>query len=253
MEFAACIVPAAAVRKKPSHRVEMVNQLLFGETARIVKKKNKWLMVQGMHDNYEGWIRSNLMMQIEENPSNNLFVASDLMNTITINSVQMHIPAGASLPGIKEGKGQIGNLAYEFRGALFNRNEIKPDEEVVRRLTMQWLNAPYLWGGRTPMGVDCSGFVQVIFKMMGIDLLRDAKQQAGQGIKIKKLTRAVSGDLAFFRNKNGKITHVGILLSPSAIIHASGKVRIDVIDEKGITNTDTKRRTHSLAAIRRFW
>ena len=117
---------------------------------------------------------------------------------------------------------------------------------------MEWLNAPYLWGGRSILGVDCSGFVQVNFKLMGIDLPRDAWQQAQTGEPVKKLKDAVKGDLAFFDDKD-EIVHVGILLGTDSIIHASGKVRIDSMDKKGITNNETGKRTHSLRAIRRLF
>jgi len=252
MEYAVCVVPAAPVRKKASHKVEMVSQLLFGEAMRILKRKNNWLQIQSLRDNYEGWVRNNLITTVEEGSLNNSFVAGDLINTITIKETKMHIPVGSTLPGLAGNSGKIGNFIYEFRGFSVNREGIQPSEEIVRQLSTQWLNAPYLWGGRTPLGVDCSGFVQVIFKMMGLDLLRDAKQQAGQGMKIKKLEDAQCGDLAFFDRKD-KIMHVGILLGSSQIIHASGKVRIDAIDEKGITHGDSGKKTHSLRAIRRYW
>ena len=252
MDHAACIVPAAPVRKKASHKVEMVNQLLFGEIMRVIKEKNNWIRIQSLHDNYEGWIRNNLITPIEDIPSNNSLVAGETINTININETKMLIPVASTLSGLNGGKGKIGSFTYGFKGYSFNRNEVKPDEALVKQLTSQWLNAPYLWGGRTPLGADCSGFVQVIYKMMGIDLLRDAREQIGQGIKVKKIEDARAGDLAFF-DKKDKIMHVGILLSPSEIIHSSGRVKIDAIGKKGITNSDTGKRTHSLAEIRRYW
>ena len=100
-------------------------------------------------------------------------------------------------------------------------------------------------------GVDCSGFVQVNFKMMGIDLPRDAWQQAQEGRMVNKLKETVCGDLAFFDDKE-EIVHVGILLGNEQIIHSSGKVRIDTIDKKGIINSDTGKRSHSLRVIKRY-
>ena len=143
-------------------------------------------------------------------------------------------------------------MNYRYHGAGIQRNELFPTENFLKQLCFRWLNAPYQWGGRTVFGVDCSGFVQVNYKMIGIDLKRDAWQQARQGGKIKSLGEAKAGDLAFFDNRD-EIVHVGILISNKEIIHASGRVRIDKIDEKGIINSDTGKRTHRLKSLRRFF
>jgi cell wall-associated NlpC family hydrolase len=162
----------------------------------------------------------------------------------------MQIPLGSSLPGFKDGSGNLNAISYSVEGNYKDRNEPQPGEELIKQLTFPWLNAPYLWGGRTILGVDCSGFVQVNYKMMGIDLPRDAWQQAQEGRTVKKLKDAVCGDLAFFDDKE-EIVHVGILLGNDRIIHSSGKVRIDSIDKKGIIQNDTGKRTHSLRLVKR--
>ena len=251
MDHVVCIVPAAPIRKKASHKVEMSNQLLFGEVMRVIDAKKNWLKIQSVHDNYEGWIRNNLVSTIDSVPPNT-FVAGELINTVRFGEQKMLIPFGSSLPGYENGLGTIATKQYHFDGYAVNRSLSNADGKTVQQLTSSWLNAPYLWGGRTVLGVDCSGFVQVIFKMMGLDLLRDAKQQISQGLKVKKLEATHCGDLAFFQKKK-KIVHVGILLSPGEIIHASGKVRIDKIDTNGIIHSGTGKRTHELAGIRRYW
>ncbi len=255
MEYAVIAVPAAPVRRKARHQVEMVNQLLFGEAVKVLKTRgNLWVKVRSLHDGYEGWMTRTLIEPVEELPALavNEFVTTDLISTLLINDKTMQIPAGASLPGFADSKGNLGKLSYSFTGNYLKRHEQQPGAQLLKLFTLNWLNVPYMWGGRTPLGVDCSGFVQVNYKMMGIDLPRDAWQQAQEGKPVKKLKEAQAGDLVFFDDKD-EIVHVGILLSNEQIIHASGKVRIDTMDKKGIINVDTGKRTHRLEAIRRVW
>jgi cell wall-associated NlpC family hydrolase len=186
-------------------------------------------------------------------------VAAELLNSITLNEKNMQIPAGATVPffnnqpgDMPKVEGKLGDWLFTYTGNFINRNEQKPSGELLEKLVLPWLNAPYLWGGRTPLGVDCSGFTQVIYKMMGIDLPRDAWQQAQEGKPVRKFSEAEPGDLAFFNNKED-IVHVGILLGNDQIIHASGRVKIDKIDKKGVMDAATGKRILSLKAVRRIW
>lgn len=254
MKYAACKVPAAPVRMKPSHQSEMVNQLLFGETMIVLKEKKKWIRIKTVSDSYEGWITLTHAEEIDRDLATSFapWITADLLSNLTVNGQSMNVSAGASLLGFDGKQGKFGNMEYRFPGNMMKRNEITPDASVIEKLTSQWLNAPYLWGGRTPLGVDCSGFAKNIFKMMGMDLPRDAWQQAQEGENVKKLKDAKIGDLAFFDDKD-EIVHVGILLSNEKIIHSSGKVKIDTITKKGIISSDTGKRTHQLRLIRRYW
>ena len=254
MDFATITVPAAAIRRKPRHQSEMMNQLLFGESVQVLKEKgNLWIKVRSLHDGYEGWITRHLLHPSDRESARArcVCVTASLLNTVYVNQMKMEVPMGATLPAFTEGNGVIAKLAYQFDGNFIDRTERPFNEELVRHYTFQWLNAPYLWGGRTILGVDCSGFVQVNFKMMGIDMPRDAWQQAQEGRVVKKLKDVVCGDLAFFDDRE-EIVHVGILLGPEKIIHASGKVRIDSIDKKGIVNSDTGKRSHSLRLVKSY-
>jgi hypothetical protein len=255
MEYAVVIVPAAPVRRKARHQGEMVSQLLFGETVRVLKTKgNLWVRIRSLHDNYEGWITKNLLREVTDREAklNVRYVTNEALNTIQVKGQKLQLPVGASLPGFENGLGMVADIEYNFSGGFIDRFSIQPGAERIQQLTLPWINSPYMWGGRTIFGVDCSGFVQVNFKMMGIDLPRDAWQQAQFGSTIKKLKDVQCGDLAFFDDKE-EIVHVGILLNSEQIIHASGKVRIDTIDKKGIINSDTGKRSHSLQSIKRYW
>lgn len=255
MNYAVVAVPAAPVRRKPNHRKEMVNQLLFGESVKVLKKSGAlWVKIRSLHDGYEGWMTNTLLEAVEEKTAHVVaeYATSDMLSAVSVDKKKIYVPVGSTLPFFDSGKGQLGSVAYSFSGHYFKRDEQRPSGELIQQLTAKWLNAPYLWGGRTPLGVDCSGFVQVVFKLMGIDLPRDAWQQAQEGKVVKKFSEAAIGDLVFFDNKED-IVHVGILLGNDQVIHASGKVRIDGIDKKGIAGKQAGTPNIRLRAIRRYW
>lgn len=255
MEYAIVNVPAAPVRRKPMHYQEMVSQLLFGEAVEVLKTKGDlWVKIRSLHDGYEGWMTNTMLDEIDEAAAHtrSVFATTDILAPVKFGDKIMNIPVGSSLPFFEGGKGKLGNSEFEFTGNYCRRDEQQPGPELLHQLTLPWLNAPYLWGGRTPLGVDCSGFAQVIYKLMGIDLPRDTWQQAQEGKAVGKFKDAQPGDLVFFDNKED-IVHVGILLGRDQIIHASGKVRMDGINKKGIINAESGKRTLRLRAIRRMW
>lgn len=253
-EYAIVTVPTAPVRVKPNHKLEMSNQLLFGEAVKILKKKDdNWIKVESLYDGYVGWLTHHLITRVDADVAVRpcTLLAPKFLNSIQFKEQVMQIPLGSSLPGLKNKKGIIGGFSYSYNGKPINTQAITDKSAILIANAMQWLNAPYMWGGKTLLGVDCSGFCQTMYKLIGIQLCRDAWQQATQGLPVKSLKEALPCDLAFFEETD-KIAHVGILLGSNKIIHAAGKVRIDKIDKKGIINTDTGIRTHRLKIIKRY-
>ena len=254
MAYAMIIVPAAPIRKKPAHSSEMVNQLLFGEAVKIIRdREGLWVKIESLHDGYQGWISRSMtaLCSKEEARAKPGFCTADLFSPMNFDNKTMHIPAGSNLPQLAEGKGRVGDFLFQYNGKLINLSSPNGNEVLLNELVMPWMNVPYLWGGRSILGIDCSGFVQLIFKLMGYQLPRDAWQQAKEGRSVKKLKLAEAGDLVFFKREK-RIVHVGILLSQDEIIHASGKVRIDRIDKKGVYDAASGKKILRPAMIRRI-
>lgn len=254
MSFVSPIVPVIPLRAEAAHRSEMVSQFLFGEVAEILEKAKDFTKIRILNDEYIGWCQSNQVHEILDSQvqTGNTLLNGDLLGTVTINGTKMHIPFGVSLQHFENGVAQIGHYKMQFEGKYWNPQDACFNEETIQWVTSNFLNTAYLWGGRTIFGIDCSGFTQQVFRFLNIILPRDAYQQAALGEIVGFLQEATFGDLAFFDNAEGRITHVGIMLEASTIMHASGKVRIDDIDNMGIINRDTGERTHQLRIIKRY-
>ncbi|WP_293893494.1 C40 family peptidase [Flavobacterium sp.] len=251
--FAICNLAIIPLRAEPSDRSEIVSQVLFGEHFEILETQNQWSRIKLQYDNYEGWVDSKQYQIISEKSFESLskdaiILNSDLVEYVTNPSnILLPIPLGSSLSFLHHSEINIENFAFE--GMKISGVKLKSD---LITTAFMYLNAPYLWGGKTPFGIDCSGFTQMVYKLNGYRLLRDASQQSTQGEALSFIEESEPGDLAFFDNEEGKIIHVGIIMDNNYIIHVSGKVRIDRLDHLGIYNAQVNRHTHRLRVIKKI-
>ena len=250
--FALCNLAIVPLRFEPSDRSELVSQVLFGETFRILEHKEKWSRICLSTDSYEGWIDNKQFVKITEEQYKTLqnspkFYCADLVDYITGKNTLLPISLGSDLSFLEFDT--INNNHLEFDGSMITG--IQPKTNLLQTAFL-YLNAPYLWGGKTPFGIDCSGFTQMVYRLNGYFIPRDASQQAKIGEALSFIEESEVGDLAFFDNEEGDIIHVGIIMENNYIIHAHGKVRIDRIDHLGILNIDTGRHTHKLRVIKKI-
>jgi hypothetical protein len=248
MDYGISNLSIVPLRAEASNASEMVTQVLYGEHFKILETRKKWSRIRLAFDKYEGWIDNKQYITIsEENYSDfeakELELSSDLVDFVTAQDNQLFsICLGSNISS-------AAFLKHHFEGKSIS--EILPKEHLIETALL-YLNSPYLWGGKSPFGIDCSGFTQMVYKLNGYKLLRDASQQATQGEALSFIEESEPGDLAFFDNDEGKITHVGIIMKDNYIIHAHGKVRIDRLDHSGIFNYEMRNHTHKLRVIKRI-
>jgi hypothetical protein len=251
--FGICDLAIIPLRCEPSDKSEIVSQLLFGEHFTIIEQLKQWFYIKIDFDGYEGWIDSKQCKVISETnyqqiSNEGIILNSDLIEYITgVSNFMMPIPLGSSVSYLKNK--EINTQELIFEGVT--TTGVKNKKELITT-SFLYLNAPYLWGGKTPFGIDCSGFTQMVYKLNGYKLLRDASQQATQGEALSFIEESEPGDLAFFDNEEGTIIHVGIIMENNYIIHASGKVRIDRLDHLGIYNAEINKHTHKLRVIKKI-
>ena len=256
MNYAVCCIPVSPLRSEPSHKSEMVTQQLFGEPCSIIEKgEDHWVKIKCRYDGYEGWCQDGHITGIDETLFNMqpAGLTDAWMNVVYYNGDKMIVPAGCPMTGLQNGDALWNDNKIHFKGALWNALDAKKEAEAIGQIAFNFINTSYLWGGKSVFGIDCSGFTQSVYKFLNVPLPRDTSQQVLKGEVVGFLQEACFGDLAFFDNREGRITHVGILLNDHEIIHASVKVRIDMIDSQGIINRDNYERTHQLRIIRRYF
>ncbi|ULC60880.1 C40 family peptidase [Flaviramulus sp. BrNp1-15] len=247
MQYGICNLSIVPLRNEPTDVSELVSQVLYGEFFKILEQRKNWSKIRLAFDSYEGWVDNKQYFEITEEQYNNLNketpkLSLDLVEFIEDSNSQLHpILLGSTLNGLSI-------LNHKFDGQSINTKNAKDN---LLKTAFMYLNAPYLWGGKTSFGIDCSGFTQMVYKLNGYNLLRDASQQATQGEALSFIEESEPGDLAFFDNSEGIITHVGIIMKDNYIIHAHGKVRIDRLDHSGIYNIDKKTHTHKLRVIKK--
>lgn len=250
-------VSSIPLRREPSEASEMMTEILFGEHFEVLETIERWAKIKTVFDHYEGWIDKKMIVELSETEfqsinDKNTFVTQNFVNRITnlATSESFLIGGGSSLPNFdfQAKTFKIGKLVFVLN------EEIKIGESEIRQKiynsAIQYLNSAYLWGGRNPMGIDCSGLTQVSYKINNVAINRDASQQVVHGTNVDFIGDAKLCDLAFFDNAEGRITHVGLVLPDNKILHASGKVRIDTLDHQGIFNEQRKIYTHKLRVIK---
>ena len=266
------------VRQEPSEGSEQLTQLLFGEVCEVLDRLPRWTKIRSTLDGQEGWVDFKMLspapISSQEVKGERLKIKGEGVISVPMaiatdmeTSEELMLTLGTRLPNYAHGTFEVLGKQYlinptcvslPISNSLLGRpiGGTPSNSHNVCAIAQTLLNAPYLWGGKNAMGMDCSGFTQVVYTTQGINLLRNAREQMAQGNLVPSLAEAQPGDLAFFDHadrdpKATNISHVGLLLSPTEIIHCSGCVHIDTIDEQGIHLPDGEL-THHLVQIKRY-
>lgn len=257
MVLGICNLSVVPLRSDPAHRSEMVNQLLFGECFEILEDGKDWVYIRMLDNDYEGWLQVGQFMLCNESFNPQVGAAYDVVGSVGATAMRqdkkIQLLAGTKLPSyllVKDQQPQ--DWDYEVSGDICPAT-ISDFKTEFLRFVRFYNYSPYLWGGRSQYGIDCSGLTQAIFAQFGIQLPRDAYQQAEQGTTVDFATEIKTGDLAFFDNEEGRITHVGVMLDGERIFHASASARIDRMDSEGIFRQDWNRYTHKLRIVKRYF
>jgi cell wall-associated NlpC family hydrolase len=252
MEKCICENVFVPLRSGPSHKSEMLSQVLFGEKYSILDQSGKWLKIETVFDSYTGWIDQDHLQHAVTNSKDTGFVLNKSLLCFKKDNTRIILEPGCEIynPDFERKIFSAGSDQYST-SSDFNESYIRINETLADTAT-RFINSPYIWGGRIPSGIDCSGLTQMVYKIHGIPIPRDSWKQAETGDTVSFINEARPGDLVLFDNERGHISHVGMMISEGLIIHASGRVRIDIIDHQGIFKQETGKYSHHLRIIKRI-
>ena len=249
------------VRSEANEGSEQLTQLLFAETVDILEEKPRWIRIKNDADGQIGWVDFKMLTKLSDSESD-LVAKADKSARVMMpmayavsenNGQTIPLTAGTCLPNYKDGRFEVLGVGFRIDPSMVADKSLEMTTEKIMEVVRFFLNVPYLWGGKNALGMDCSGFTQIIHSLFGHQLLRNASEQVTQGMPVKSLKNAQTGDLAFFDHEDGKISHVGLILDSERIIHCSGRVKVEKLDEIGIFSIEQGGTyTHHLVSIRRY-
>ena len=249
------------VRTEPREGAEQSTQMIFGELCTVLEQKPRWDRVKLNLDGQEGWVDEKMITPMSDDENRSYFEALSSAAMVVFpmayavsenNGQTIPLTAGTRLTHYKDGRFEVLGVGFRIDPSLVRVQPYKMNQENLLQAVRFFLNIPYLWGGKNAMGMDCSGFTQTVMALFGKHLLRNASEQATQGEAVASLKEAQAGDLVFFDHEDGKISHVGIVIDPERVIHCSGRVKVEKLDETGIFSAEKGEYTHHLVAIRRY-
>ena len=254
------------VRTKAAESAEMSTQMLFAETCDILVRRGNWTKIRLEQDGQEGWVDTKMLSPLSDDEYQSLPLLGETEGVIKMpmayavsmnNGQTIPLTAGTRLPNYKDGQFSLLGVTFRIDPSMVAAEPLALTQDNLLAVVRFFLNIPYLWGGKNAMGLDCSGFTQTIMRIFGRNLLRNASEQATQGKNVSSLGKAQAGDLVFFDHadvdpEKTRITHVGILIDSERVIHCSGRVKVEKIDNKGIYSAEYGRYTHHLNSIKRI-